>query len=101
MGALGNLKRTLMAERGMDCEVDGCVYFAEEAHHCFFHTMKSKKILDDPRNIQLVCKYHHGTIANSYENERSFWARQCDRYGEATMLKWWIDVPLKYKERWW
>ena len=94
------LTRQLLEERGLLCEI--CQERpATELHHCLFHRMKGHKELDVAENHQLTCLICHGSVANSHDNERQFWAKQCERYGEKHMLDWWESVDLRIKEKFW
>lgn len=91
----------LMKERGITCEVEGCLETAMEAHHCLYRKKKGKKPvkeLDMDENLQLVCEAHHAVEAKSYKNKIYFWHVQCERFGKEHMIKWHNSVPLKIKE---
>ena len=86
----------LADKRGWACEICGHATVYLERHHCLVHRRKGHPELDDERNIQLVCKRCHETVANSFENRRAFWAIQLTRYPD--MRKWYASLPTKYRK---
>lgn len=95
------LRDSLYWERGgkwLKCEVEGCEKFPTDLHHAFVHGMKGfEKHLDVKENLQWVCREHHQSIANSWDNQVYFWGVQCARYGEKQMKKWIKSLPFKGK----
>jgi len=87
----------IVAKRGKYCEA--CYWnIGTELHHCIVHRRKGNKKLDDPRNLELLCKECHSMgFVNSYEHRCGFWKRQVKR-GEL-MSEWYDSLNLKTKER--
>ena len=81
---------------GLRCEICGRYTVYLERHHCLVHRRKGHPELDDERNIQLVCKRCHETVANSFENRRAFWAIQLTRYPD--MREWYASLPTRYRK---
>ena len=97
----------LMKERNLStCQVEGCGNPAQEAHHCLYGNRKKapkqlRDQLNDPRNLQLVCRECHKFTgkAKTYENKLKFWEWGCRFYGHDKMVRWHEELLLKVKEK--
>ena len=90
-----DIKRELVQERTKTCEFCGAV--AVDAHHAIISTQKrSRKILNDPRNLVLVCRACH---VNSEDAIRQAWGLLCERYGRDVMVEWVEGLDLLVKPR--
>ena len=89
------LTDALIAERGHGCEF--CSEHAVDAHHALiYRNRKHKKLIDDKRNIVLVCRVHH---VHSKVMKRWCWTLLCRRYGYETMCAWIENLPVLIKPR--
>lgn len=89
----------LVLKRGRFCEYCGRYSYVLHRHHWLFHRMKGFPELDVEENIGLVCdECHMSGIVNSYDSRVFFWNKQLARYD---MYSWWVNLPLKTKERFW
>ena|SRR3990167_651054 len=106
MGALGELKKQLIAERGMECE--SCRQNAVwHAAHVFINTSKRyRKYTDQKYNIALVCLICHGfdkpnDVMYKYVDTSlfrvHFMKAQINRYGADAMRGWLETFPQKAK----
>lgn len=94
-------KLELLEQRGYKCENCGTEISNDyEVQHCLFHRVKGMKILDDPRNLMIVCKACH-PFTNSHEVRCQFWEKQVIRYGVAKMVAWYNQVKIAGKPRFW
>ncbi len=83
--------------RGRKC--DCCHRYMEslQRHHWLFHRMRGFPMLDNERNIGLVCEEcHQSGKVNAYESRVAFWKLQNTRYNG--MVDWWLSIPLIKKE---
>jgi len=92
----------------MICDCCGRVSSRLENHHTFLRRDKRfAQYVNDQKNMSRVCPECHGTGATGggQANNRRFkekhWERQCKRYGQDTMRKWYNSVPIKIRERYW
>ena len=93
--------KKLADERGRICECCGS-HPGTQAHHCLYRRDRNvtNGSLEEKYNLQLVCfECHHVTgKADSFQNRKNFWEKQCNRYTRQTMLEWHSRVPYKIKE---
>ncbi|MEN6319754.1 MAG: hypothetical protein ABFD82_13465 [Syntrophaceae bacterium] len=71
---------------------------AEDAHHCLIGRSKRHPELDNPFNLEPLCRECHTNRANSYEHRREFFRQQKERYGDE-FLEWWDNLHLKVKPK--
>jgi hypothetical protein len=83
--------------RGRKCECCNLPASSLQRHHWLYHRDKRFPILDDERNIGLVCEICHSSgKVNSYESRNMFYTRQLLRYPDLNM--WLANLPFKTKQ---
>ena len=101
MGKLN--KGQLFLDRGTLCE--HCIMLgveepkiAHDAHHALLRRDKRNQALDVPENIALVNhQCHMSGDCDTPEFRRTFWTRQCNRYGAEHMELWLAGLDLVVK----